>query len=217
MIPSTCINTDGGYNCSCISGYTGDPYYSYGCADINECLEDPVPCGNNANCQDTYGSYKCTCKSGYDGDGHINCTDIDECVTGDFYCGTPKVCNNTVGYYECICDVGYYYEYSYCYDIDECTEDTHTCSTNELCWNIAGGFECYELPASRICREDPYQLDCCTTSNPCVLMDGDCDSSYNCEGDFICGTDNCIDNLLPTDTGSGVYNSISDCCVPPTK
>ena len=40
---------------------------------------------------------------------------------------------------------------------------------------------------------DPANDDrsCCTSSSPCSLGEGDCDSDSHCAGDLVCGTDNC--------------------------
>ncbi|KAI3840097.1 hypothetical protein MKX03_037938 [Papaver bracteatum] len=65
-----CINSDHGlgYRCSCNKGYEGNPYFSPGCQDVNEC-QDPRnnPCVGI--CTNTNGSYRCTCPKGSYGDG----------------------------------------------------------------------------------------------------------------------------------------------------
>ena len=34
--------------------------------------------------------------------------------------------------------------------------------------------------------------NCCTKNNPCkVEMTGDCDEDEDCDGDLLCGTNNC--------------------------
>ena len=47
-----------------------------------------------------------------------------------------------------------------------------------------------------------YDPSCCTSTNPCGLNQGDCDSDADCYGDLVCGVDNCI----------GFGNSFADCC-----
>ncbi|XP_026396460.1 wall-associated receptor kinase 2-like [Papaver somniferum] len=67
---SSCINSDNGlgYRCTCNKGYEGNPYFSPGCQDVNEC-EDPKnnPC--EGDCTNVVGSYGCTCPKGSSGDG----------------------------------------------------------------------------------------------------------------------------------------------------
>ncbi|XP_048129868.1 wall-associated receptor kinase 2-like [Rhodamnia argentea] len=71
---SFCSNfTNGeGYRCFCEAGYTGNPYASPGCQDINEC-KDPgrYPC--RGNCKNTPGNYTCACPFGMTGDGKVGC------------------------------------------------------------------------------------------------------------------------------------------------
>ena len=93
---ATCINTDGGYNCSCDVGYEGDGFnctskivtWTYGVStypsmihhavyslspDIDECQIVPSLCHSDADCTDSDGSYECTCREGYSGNGTL-CT-----------------------------------------------------------------------------------------------------------------------------------------------
>ena len=50
-----CINTDGGYNCECNSGWIIGPS---GCEDVDECLSRSNGCHQNANCANTQGNAK---------------------------------------------------------------------------------------------------------------------------------------------------------------
>ncbi|KAK2631265.1 hypothetical protein EUGRSUZ_L03161, partial [Eucalyptus grandis] len=61
-----------GYRCFCKPGYTGNPYGSPGCQDIDEC-KDPrqYPC--HGNCKNTPGNYTCNCPFGMTGDGKVGC------------------------------------------------------------------------------------------------------------------------------------------------
>ncbi|OCT90343.1 hypothetical protein XELAEV_18018955mg [Xenopus laevis] len=81
-------------------------------ADIDECSEQPTPCGNNSNCTNTVGSFICSCQSGYRNISHgestlIQCEDIDECSEQHRLCGNNSNCTNTNGSFICSCLSGY--------------------------------------------------------------------------------------------------------------
>jgi hypothetical protein len=42
--------------------------------DVDECIQTPDICHQNANCTNTEGSYSCQCLKGYTGDGKLNCS-----------------------------------------------------------------------------------------------------------------------------------------------
>ena len=44
---------------------------------------------------------------------------------------------------------------------------------------------------------------CCGWNGPCRLDQGDCEYDYECEGDLVCGKNNC---------GPEFYWHLSDCC-----
>jgi hypothetical protein len=44
--------------------------------DVDECVQTPDICHQNANCTNTEGSYSCQCLKGYTGDGKLNCSGI---------------------------------------------------------------------------------------------------------------------------------------------
>ncbi|RZC75830.1 hypothetical protein C5167_001146 [Papaver somniferum] len=67
---SHCNNSDNspGYRCTCFDGYKGNPYFSPGCIDINECEDEKNnPC--EGKCINTNGSFNCICPAGTQGDG----------------------------------------------------------------------------------------------------------------------------------------------------
>ena len=86
-----CVNTDGGYSCTCVAGYEGSGHTcnsKYHCInelnmntlsmeaccllmhpDIDECLEGSHTCRVGAECIDTMGGYNCSCWDGYYWDG----------------------------------------------------------------------------------------------------------------------------------------------------
>ena len=63
-------------------------------------------------------------------------------------------------------------------------------------------------PATTNCQGLPGQNSCCTATNPCPLGGGDCDSDSDCQGNLVCGTDNCK-GFHP-----GSYDG-ADCCMIP--
>ncbi|CAB1330517.1 unnamed protein product, partial [Coregonus sp. 'balchen'] len=105
-----CINTAGGYTCSCTEGYW---LVGGQCQDIDECRYGYCQqlCANH-NCVNTPGSFQCHCPGGYYiyEDGR-SCEDINECETGNNTCRTAQVCFNFQGGYTCLdplkCDPPY--------------------------------------------------------------------------------------------------------------
>ena len=89
-----CLDRDGGYDCECSIGYSGNGTYCEGMltpfsfisicfqvyissSDIDECTSDNDTCHINASCINNVGSYDCECLSGFMGDG-FNCS--SECL-----------------------------------------------------------------------------------------------------------------------------------------
>ena len=56
------------------------------------------------------------------------------------------------------------------------------------------------------CTAADWSYSCCTTSNPCSLGKGDCNSDSECGGDLICGKNNCLREF-------GFGDSGLDCCI----
>lgn len=56
-----CSNTDGGYKCSCNSGFK--LVNQSKCEDIDECAAPTPPC--DQLCSNLEGSYKCSCRDGF--------------------------------------------------------------------------------------------------------------------------------------------------------
>jgi len=108
---ATCQNSNGGFTCTCPSGYTGDgKASSSGCSDINECAPGTNGCVAGATCNNNAGSFTCSCPSGYTGDGKASgsgCSDINECAQGTDDCVPEATCQNSNGGFTCSCPSGY--------------------------------------------------------------------------------------------------------------
>ncbi|KAJ1288955.1 hypothetical protein BS78_02G128400 [Paspalum vaginatum] len=78
---SSCRNvstaTRSGYVCDCQDGYTGNPYLTGGCQDINEC-ERPEEHGCYGECTNIDGTFECRCPPGTHGDHTLihGCVDV---------------------------------------------------------------------------------------------------------------------------------------------
>ena len=47
-----------------------------------------------------------------------------------------------------------------------------------------------------------YDNECCSVVAPCAINEGDCDSDSECQGNLICGSNNC----------PAPFPSDADCC-----
>ncbi|MGB0646542.1 MAG: hypothetical protein ACPGQS_05160 [Bradymonadia bacterium] len=144
-----CVNTDGGYDCECDSGYILSPNGS-SCADIDECETNNGNCAQQ--CTNTIGSYTCSCDAFYRlASDEQNCDDIDECETDYGGCDVERTqCLNQIGgpplceprdcsinnggcgeYYVCVSDssFGEGNETGRCVDRAECRENNGDCGS----------------------------------------------------------------------------------------
>ena len=53
---ATCLNYDGGFNCTCVDGYEGDL-----CGEWIDFCERLKPCQNGGTCTAITGGYQCDC------------------------------------------------------------------------------------------------------------------------------------------------------------
>ena len=70
-------------------------------------------------------------------------------------------------------------------------------------------YRIYLIVSADVCNaigDDIY--DCCTPSNQCGPNQGDCDSNSDCQGDLVCGNDNC-QSPFPSDADCCTGNFIS--------
>ncbi|CAL8289247.1 unnamed protein product [Gadus morhua 'NCC'] len=186
-----CINTAGGYTCSCTEGYW---LVAGQCQDIDECRYGYC----QQLCANTLGSYSCSCRPGFliNGDERT-CQDVDECE--DEPCSHG--CLNSYGSFMCNCDEGFELaaDGTTCIDLDECGFSEYLCQ--HRCVNTPGSFSCvcppgyYVFEDERSC-EDINECDTgnntCTTAQVCFNFQGGytCLDPLQCEIPYIEVADN---------------------------
>ncbi|CAM2109729.1 unnamed protein product [Caretta caretta] len=156
---ATCENIPGSHRCACKRGFassSGEQYFTdrkVKCNDIDECSQDPSPCGPSSVCTNKLGSYACTCPPGYLPPSQpgipFSCTDVDECARNPAICGPNASCLNTPGSYTCQCSPGHRRSTpgpwvpgtTLCTDIDECL-DLASCPASATCTNTPGSHFC---------------------------------------------------------------------------
>ncbi|EHA99983.1 Fibulin-5 [Heterocephalus glaber] len=171
-----CINTEGGYTCSCTDGYW---LLEGQCLDIDECRYGYC----QQLCANVPGSYSCTCNPGFtlNEDGR-SCQDVNECTTEN---PCVQTCVNTYGSFICRCDPGYELEDDgvHCSDMDECSFSEFLCQHE--CVNQPGTYFC-SCPPGYILLDDNRS---CQDINECEHRNHTCtplQSCYNLQGGFKC-------------------------------
>ncbi|KAL0601708.1 Fibulin-5 [Plecturocebus cupreus] len=171
-----CINTEGGYTCSCTDGYW---LLEGQCLDIDECRYGYC----QQLCANVPGSYSCTCNPGFtlNEDGR-SCQDVNECATEN---PCVQTCVNTYGSFICRCDPGYELEEDgvHCSDMDECSFSEFLCQHE--CVNQPGTYFC-SCPAGYILLDDNRS---CQDINECEHRNHTCNlqqTCYNLQGGFKC-------------------------------
>ncbi|XP_068195610.1 fibulin-5 [Antennarius striatus] len=186
-----CINTAGGYTCSCTEGYW---LIGGQCQDIDECRYGYC----QQLCANVPGSYSCSCNPGFilNPDSRT-CQDVDECE--DEPCSHG--CFNTYGSFMCNCDEGFELasDGASCIDLDECSFSEFLCQ--HRCVNTPGSFSCicppgyYVYEDGRSC-EDINECDTgnntCTTAQVCFNFQGGytCLNPLQCHAPYIEVSDN---------------------------
>ena len=106
----------------CKTGRTRDDNGT--CIDINECLSNPCPEGEN--CYNNYGSFDCVkdCEPGSRVETRwfvTKCYDIDECSEKTHNCSDTQICTNLDPGFTCDCKNGYLLnqETGLCEDVDD--------------------------------------------------------------------------------------------------
>lgn len=185
-----CHNKDGGFECSCPPGFSGDP--SRQCFDVNECSRHHA-CGENAICQNSQGSYTCICPEGTiaDPDPSVRCIAVVTCQNNndcpgnaicDSYkrclcpepnvgndcrhpcesvdCGPNSQCRLEKGQARCFCVDGFTDLTGTCVDINEC--NNNPCGPGAICNNLPGRFTC-QCPTGA--TGDAYNTKGCNNRN----------------------------------------------------
>lgn len=176
-----CINTAGGYTCSCTEGYW---LVAGQCQDIDECRYGYC----QQLCANLPGSYSCSCNPGFNlNTDSRTCQDIDECETDPCTHG----CLNTYGSFLCNCDEGFELavDGTTCNDLDECSFSDFLCQYT--CLNTPGSYSCvcppgyYVFEDGRTC-EDVNECESgnntCTTAQVCFNFQG----GYTCLDPLTC-------------------------------
>lgn len=128
---SYCVNTPGGFECRCKSGFIKDQDT---CVDYNECFSNPC----EHTCNNTIGSYHCECMEGY----KTSSADRHECT---LFCPEWEclAVNCDLNYpHQCSCPDGFVLEERppdyVCVDINDC--DASLC--DHICTNTPGDYNC---------------------------------------------------------------------------
>ncbi|XP_056310100.1 adhesion G protein-coupled receptor E2-like isoform X2 [Danio aesculapii] len=157
------------------------------CVDKDECEQELLVCGENANCFNTAGSYYCQCHGGFRAEGNkkpfnftqadgIQCKDIDECVNGSNICGPNAECINNEGDFACMCRTGF------------------TANNGKLIFVVRQGVQCFGL---KIALEEG-----CTNQTSKVCLEN-----------LLEQTENIKDEELPLNTVTSLLNMVLDAAV----
>ncbi|KAK0067591.1 fibrillin-3, partial [Biomphalaria pfeifferi] len=182
----SCLNTEGGYSCSCQSGYYMDNNgrTCIACAEGKWGLECSNDCACSTGADRCDPQKGCICKPGFTG---VHCDkDLDECSNGLLTCGVREHCVNTFGNASCQCLDGYTSVGGLCQDVNECAKrERNNCSQD--CRNYEGGFSCSCFPGFKF---DPLNKTC-TDVDECQIGLHNCKQlCQNTDGSYRCS---CLD------------------------
>ncbi|XP_074655599.1 uncharacterized protein LOC141909117 isoform X2 [Tubulanus polymorphus] len=150
----TCIGVDGGFDCRCLPGFTGDD-----CGvNINDC--ELNPCFNNGTCVDEVNGFTCNCPSGFNGKQCEN--NINECLTNP--CKNNARCIDTLGSYKCDCTGTGFIGATCELNVNDCMPDP--CQNNATCTDLIKDFNC-RCPAGYEGKTCQIDIDECLPVNPC--------------------------------------------------
>ncbi|XP_053372976.1 fibrillin-1-like [Mercenaria mercenaria] len=205
-VDGTCENIDGGFTCSCSSGFKLDKdlitcipcepgTFGTACSQSCTCVES-----NTQSCSADAGV--CTCKEGWEED---DCgTNIDECATNTYNCTGNSTCKDTNGSYVCECNAGFFKtSKGICKECDskhygkDCAEECKCIVTNtETCDSVSGSCTCSTGWEGDTCSDDINEC----SSSPCTdthkTKCTNSPGSYTCEcvpGFELNEEDQCVD------------------------
>ncbi|MCB9786920.1 MAG: DUF1929 domain-containing protein [Deltaproteobacteria bacterium] len=200
---AACTNTDGGFECACLSGFYGDGQSCAACAAVEHCA-GAVTCTSGAD------SVCDLCAPHYSGPG---CAAFDECAAHADTCAPEATCADTADAYECVCNDGYYgdgetcqacspvahcegavhctgagdsvcesceagYGGAACVDVDECAGATAACDPDATCTNREGGYDCTckvgFFGDGESCQACPEVADCVGVVTCTTALDASC-------------------------------------------
>ncbi|XP_053693670.1 hemicentin-1-like isoform X2 [Sabethes cyaneus] len=141
-----CVNTRGGYECLCSSGYR---MVHDDCVDVNECREEIHECTHF--CTNELGSYSCFCPAGY-----TMASDGKTCSKRR----TREQPAYSIINYEMTCPEGYLLEGNKCVDVDECAFKEDECGEGQTCLNTRGSYVCVPTACPEEYEEDELLEQC---------------------------------------------------------
>jgi hypothetical protein len=203
---TACRNTVGSWECDCPVGFTGNK--TIGCSNIDECKNDPSPCGEHQDCTDNTpvsgsAGYDCKCQSGFNTNTDGSCSDINECAAIVDPCKdkTGTVCSNNDGGFTCECTTGYKYDETdkMCKNIDDCADEFKVngtsiyCSENSHCKDTEGSYVCLcNSGFSENDAGDCIDEDECSDKNADDVCGRQNSTCTNTEGGHECG---CVEGM----------------------
>uniref|UniRef100_A0A8C6NRM3 Thrombomodulin n=1 Tax=Nothobranchius furzeri TaxID=105023 RepID=A0A8C6NRM3_NOTFU len=172
-----CVNTDGGYECTCMEGFEEE---DGACVNASICL-----LCEHSNCSRVSGEFRCVCRDGY----RVSPRDPTRC---DQYC-PERVCRAVChrdpdleerDMQQCTCPDGYIVDLvnrtADCVDIDECEQQM----CDHLCENTFGSYRCICFMDGACGCEHGFRLAEDGTS--CVDFN-ECTNERQCPGEnFMC-------------------------------
>jgi len=120
------------------------------------------------------------------------CSSENPCVEGEGDCENNKDCNGDL-----VCGNNNCKDFdSFFHEKDDCCIKPETPNTKET----QGGPRCR--------GRNFNERGCCSFENPCVEGEGDCEQDNDCNGDLVCGNNNCK-------AFGSFFHPKDDCCIKP--